>query len=774
MILIEHLIQSLRSAAHLNSNVQVPPACILWPDKERQWSPAIRLLQTKVPELIELGQFQPSERTGPAIWVKCAVAGLIEEVDLCGRMPIVYLPGVGRADLRAIESCPRDLQPLAELQYRGVYWSQINAKDWTIAALLSAKHGGAGLDVAQDRATLDALSRTLSAGVLLEQPIVSMKGRSINAGWLDSLLAPNPARDILAWLNQPDRMAAEWAGAKWDVFVGRCKKDYDFDPKADGQLVAAEKLARRAGAWAAIWELYRDSYSAFPGVVDALERVAPPKAPGLFDDVSGYPKANSELEGALRYRLASIGEMGPTAARAAILNAESESAERRKWLWDRMGLSPLADAIEHLAVVAELTTQLPTGSTLDELAASYQGSAWRADASALEALAAVTKKADIDAVVQALKSIYKPWLEELALRFQELARKQGGLGGTPQAAPEQNGRCTVFVDGLRFDVANFLVAKLATVGKAKLSTAWTCIPSVTASGKAWASPVANLVSGTPDDADFQPNVAAGSKPLNAHNFRKLLDEQNIQHLAQSETGNPEGQAWTECGDLDHYGHEHGLRLARDIDQQLNVIVERLVELRDAGWSQIRVVTDHGWLLVPGGLPKAELAKHETETRWGRCAILKDTSHGTPLTFGWSWCEAVQVAMAPGISSFIAGAEYAHGGLSIQECLVPIISMTFDGKTTPLAKADIVSVVWRGLRCRVEVSASAANLAIDLRTKANSAGSSVLSQVRKIEDGQASVAVEDDALEGTVVVVVVLDAAGNVIQKATTTIGAQDN
>jgi len=67
-----------------------------------------------------------------------------------------------------------------------------------------------------------------------------------------------------------------------------------------------------------------------------------------------------------------------------------------------------------------------------------------------------------------------------------------------------------------------------------------------------------------------------------------------------------------------------------------------------------LVRDHGWLLVPGGLPKKELPKHQAETRWGRCAVLKDTAHGTPLTFGWDWCKDVQVAFAPGVSSFIAG------------------------------------------------------------------------------------------------------------------------
>ena len=70
-----------------------------------------------------------------------------------GTIPIVYMPGVSRQMLRAVETCPRELQPLAELQYRGVLWSQVSARDWTILAFLKSKDG-LGLDVAQDHATL--------------------------------------------------------------------------------------------------------------------------------------------------------------------------------------------------------------------------------------------------------------------------------------------------------------------------------------------------------------------------------------------------------------------------------------------------------------------------------------------------------------------------------------------------------------------------------------------------------------------------------------------
>lgn len=767
------LAKALFSAAKGNSHTAASAAAVLWPDKEGQWQAAMPALKKTMPNLCELGAYDPEQRRGPAVWLKCAIAGSLPEVQLDG-IPVVYLPGVSRAELRAIESCPRDLQPLAELQYRGVFWSQANAKDWTLAAFLASKNGGLGLDVAQDKATQEALLQALQAGVLLERSVDEFKGRTINAEWLLGLLAPNPTRDLLLWMNAPEAARSQWGDVLWDVFAKRCKMDFGFDPVADGVLVAAEQLAKAEGKWAAVAELYRDSHSSFPNVFGLLAKVQPPQL-GLFPDqglLAGYPQVNEQSESALRYALSACAGMMAPQARTAVLAAEKEHGLRRTWLWASMGRSPLAEALGHLAVVAERSSALPIGQTPSELAAGYQQSGWQVDQAALHALACVHAKADLEAVSAALRAMYLPWIEETARRLQEAAKAAGSLPplSAEQASGLGVGTCTVFVDGLRYDVAVQLQQRLLALGDATLSARWTSLPSVTASGKAWCSPVAAHISGTAADTEFEPRVAADGKPLSGHNFRKLLTEQGVQPLDKHETGDPKGQAWTEAGDLDHYGHEHGLRLARDLDSQLDQVVERVCELLEAGWKRVRIVTDHGWLLMPGGLPKSELAKHQTETRWGRCAVLKDSAHGTPLTFGWDWCKDVQVAYAPGVSSFIAGAEYAHGGISLQECLVPVLQLDCAGAAKTAAAVTIQSVTWKGLRCSVMVEGAAPGQRLDIRTKASLASSSLAPTDKPLEGGKASLAVADDEYMGAAAVVVVLSAEGEVLQKQVTTVG----
>ena len=273
MNFLTSLAESLRSAAKVNRSLMVTPAAILWTDADRSLESAIPILAKLLPELFSLGEYSTEVRKGPSIWLKCAVAGELGFALPKGVVPILYLPGVSRADLRAIETCPRELQPLAELQYRGVFWSQINGKDWTVNSFLTSKKGGLGLDVAQDKATQEALRRVLDAGMLLDRQIEEFQGQQINAAWLDALLAPNPTRDVLAWLNDPALTHSQWAGARWEIFTSRCVKDFGFNPENDGALTAAEKLAEHPGAWGPVWELYNESFTSFKSVADLLSKL---------------------------------------------------------------------------------------------------------------------------------------------------------------------------------------------------------------------------------------------------------------------------------------------------------------------------------------------------------------------------------------------------------------------------------------------------------------------------------------------------------------------
>jgi hypothetical protein len=384
----EFIVTSLTNSVRYNKGSQSRPAVILWTDSELLWASAINELKSAGLPIFILGDYAPNMNKGPAIWLKCEITKHNNEEST----PIIYLPGVGRSDLRAIESCPKYLQPLAELQYRGLYWSQANCKDWTINAILTSSNGGLGLKVAQDNYTLQALTRALNAGELLDKQIENLENRILDASYFDSLITPNPTRDLLAWMNDPKQKQIDWAGNRWDVFTGICNKDYGFKPEHDGAITAAEKLCKQEGKWKSVWEIYMDSYATFPAVFDLLEKVSP--IDDMFADQSGYPKANSEGEQQLRLQLIDIAKMSNHQARISLLDAEKIHCERRSWLWAKMGKSSLANALKHLASIVELSASPFNGSKMQDLAISYTDTLWKVDYAANSAMASVTNKID--------------------------------------------------------------------------------------------------------------------------------------------------------------------------------------------------------------------------------------------------------------------------------------------------------------------------------------------------------------------------------------------
>ena len=771
---IEALARSLAGAARYNPNDVVRPSAVLWTDYDGQWQPIVSQLRQLMPQLLTYGEYEPECRKGPAIWLRCAVDRSLEEPPLPEAVvPVMYLPNISRQDLRAVQECPDSLRPLVELQHRGVCWTQKNGKDWTVEAFLVAEDGGLGLDVARDAATRRSLLGALTE--LATTSVEKLSGKHLEAEDFDKLFSEDPPKDLLRWLNDPEPVKSSWNEGRWSAFKARCKADLKFDPDKDGELVAAELLGKREGRWEAVWERFAESPALYPGVPELL-RKAMPLQTDLLSDPAPWPQRNEEAEASLRQALRDLDKKTPGSAREQILSLEKTHGIRRGWVWAKLGQAPLANALEHLAILANRTATKLGGSSVGDMAKLYVDAAWEVDATALSTMATVKSSADAQAVSKALNAVYRPWLESAAEHLQRLAETEPLPGHDAQGIDDlavDSGGLILFADGLRFDVSQSLVERMRSNGwTVSISTRWAGLPTVTATAKPAVSPVVADIKGLRLGEDFLPATAASDQPLTTDRFRKLLSAAGYQYVGADETGEPAGRAWTENGDLDKLGHSLQGKLASRIDDQVDLLLERIETLLDAGWREIRVVTDHGWLWLPGGLPKVDLPKYLTASRWARCAAIKGGSKVEVPTVRWHWNAHERVAVAPDIACFCAGNEYAHGGLSLQESLVPVIRVTGGAAATKLA-TKVVDVSWAGLRCRVRIDSGQTGLSVDLRTKVNDPISSV-SKLRPVDaNGSASLLVADDELEGTPVAVVVLDASGHVITKEPTIIGGED-
>jgi hypothetical protein len=430
-----------------------------------------------------------------------------------------------------------------------------------------------------------------------------------------------------------------------------------------------------------------------------------------------------------------------------------------------------------LAEVAKIGEQTLAVGSIEDMVAIYKTSGWQADWAALKSIQSVTKGTQLEAVQIALASIYLPWIEEAARQLQQLVTQNGYPKPKLEncAPPEAAfGTLMLFVDGLRFDLAEQLIERLNT---AMLTTdcehVWAALPSVTATAKPAASPVCSDIVGADISADFEPEVKATGKSLKGgYHFKKLLTEQGWHILSANETGEPTGRAWTEIGDIDTEGHADASKLAKNTDSLLQAIVDRISNLFESGWKQVEVVTDHGFLLLPGGLPSIKLSSSLSENTWGRCAALKPGAQNEEGHFSWFWNTAHSFALPDGVSCYGRKREYAHGGLSLQECLTQKITITPNvGHSS--ASVKITDQAWRGMRLTVAVEESASELRLDIRKHAGDPNSSVAMSPKPFKQGKSSVVIEDDELLGSIAHGVILNDEGQIVAQFETTIGGNE-
>lgn len=763
--ILDTLVDRLRSR-DVALDYEARPAAILWTDPDREWLPLIELLRKPLGELLVLGDYAPEQRTGPAIWLRCIVDGTIQLPDFPSEhRPIIYMPGVGRQQLRAGDECPDLWKPLVELMYRGAMWLQPNGSDWTLNAFLTSRRV-LGLDIAGDRATREALQRALPEVAVT--PLASLRGRHLQADDFDRLLTDDVVRDLLRWIGDPEGTKARLGENGWGAFCSRCREEYGFDPATELNIAAGERLGRAQGAWANVWQRFAETPSGYMGVA-ALLRISRPRHE-LALDRERWPDLNDEDEEAVRRALRDLPQHPHDEARQIVLRLERDHGARRDFVWARIGGSPMAKVLEPLARIANGVARTLGGTTPDEIASAHVEWGWEVDAATWEAVASVPL-ADEEIVENAVRHLVQPWLEDSARAFQAAVdREPLPTAGAQPAIEAGDDVCLMFVDGLRFDLGKRLAERLEGNGyRTTLAPRWAGLPTVTPTGKPAITAAADEIAGGPLGADFAPRFKS-DRPTTAANLRAAMKDRSYQILERDAFDAPRTSAargWLEYSDIDQLGHDFNAGLAQRLPDELERLTERITGLLDLGWAGVRVVTDHGWLLLPGGLPKVELPAHLTESRWSRCAVIAGGATPNVPRAPWYWNPSQWFATPPGIACFKESQEYVHGGISIQECLTPDLLVERPGDAP--GSASISSIKWLQLRCHVAAEARGAVIA-DLRL-GHAAGESVVATSKRLEaDGTTSLVLDDDTHIEASLVLVLIDETGRVLNQRPTRVG----
>lgn len=746
---------------------EAAPAALLWADADKQWAALVARLQTALPHLFVLGTYDAAKRTGPAIWLRCVVDRVLEDVALDpGVVPILYLPGVARQSLRAGDECPRELQPLVELQYRGRVWHQKNGRDWTVEAFLVSEDG-LQLDLAQDAKTREAAQRSLP--LLAETPLDGLRGHRLEADDFDRLAVSDPTRDLLRWMGIGDGLRKTEGEARWKAFCGVCNSDFKFDPDKKSPADAANALVEGSGKWANVWQRFKEAPKLYPDVAKLLRDTATPLLyRGSERDAGGNTKAEQEL----RAGLEALANKPHATALADVAALEAAHGKRREWVWAELGESPLACALAPLAKLAAASANTLGGATVDAAVTAYVNDGWRCDRAALEALASVKQPAEMALIQNVVRALYLPWLDASARHFQSLIDgAENAVRAKVTGSQHEKDACLMFADGLRYDVAGMLAERLEAKGyRVRLSHRLAPLPTVTSTAKPFATLSHDKLEGGEDIVDFNPRFKNSPQAATAQRLRDDMAGRGIDLLGEDIRPPKQGTTggWLETGKLDELGHKLGARLAAQIDTELEILLDQVTGLIEAGWTRIRIVTDHGWLLMPGGLPHVAVPSHLTTTKWSRAATVKGDAKPSVPVHAWHWNTHVRIASPPGVGSFAPNTEYSHGGISPQECIVPELVVERGGGGTT---ASITAITWRGMRCRVSVTTNDPSVRVDLRTNWKQANTSIAASSKEVGPaGEASLAVADDAHEGHAATIVVVDGAGNVLDRKTTTVG----
>jgi hypothetical protein len=467
-------------------------------------------LQTALPQVFTLGPYKPTERTGPACG--CAASSIAH----CQRFTSLMAwcrsstcPEYPRQALRAGEECPRELQPLVELLYRGRPWHQRNGRDWTVDAFLVSEDG-LGLDVAQDARTREAALRGLA--LLAETPLDGLRGHRLEADDFDRLAVSDPTRDLLRWMGIGDAFRTAEGEARWKAFCGVCTSEFKLDPDKKSPGDAASALVEGTGKWASVWQRFKEAPKLYPGVAQLLREL--PGQLRLGFDPERSPRNNDEAEQKLRKDLEAVAQLPHAAALAKVLALETEHGRRRDWVWAQLGESPLAVALEPLARVAAAASTTLGGATIDAAISGYAADGWRCDRAALEAMSSVKAPADITLVGNAVRALYLPWLDASARHFQSLVQgAESSARAMVTGAEHEKDSCLLFADGLRYDVAGMLRDRLEAKGlRTRLGHRMAPLPTVTATAKPFSTLAHDALEGGEDIGRLQPALQAAHRP----------------------------------------------------------------------------------------------------------------------------------------------------------------------------------------------------------------------------------------------------------------------
>jgi hypothetical protein len=310
----------------------------------------------------------------------------------------------------------------------------------------------------------DARSSANGDPSIAVEPVAGPRGRRLEADDFDRLAIGDPVRGLLGWMSDNEGFERRCDPNRWATFKDICWREFSFGPDEDGTQGASDALLHGSGKWDQVWRRFCDAPRLYPGVSAVLRQARPRDLLGLADH-SRRPGLNEEQEDKLRKEFEGVLVLPHAQACDKIAALDDEHRERRGWVWAQLGESPYAVALEPLGRLAKAATTTLGGATAETMAADYAAQGWRCDRAAMEALSRLKQGGENALVTKVVRTLYEPWLDRSARRFQELMSAPGvDPHKLAASVAAERDACVLFADGLRFDVGAVLQERREALG----------------------------------------------------------------------------------------------------------------------------------------------------------------------------------------------------------------------------------------------------------------------------------------------------------------------
>lgn len=389
-------------------------------------------------------------------------------------------------------------------------------------------------------------------------------------------------------------------------------------------------------------------------------------------------------------------------------------------------------AAERCLDLLETTTNLglPQATSLPSLIEAYtREGGWsdmdRQQRLMEQSLADCAASEEIQRVVEFTRRRYRESIDRLQDRFLKQVQSQGwppeGFLRQTQVfdrfvAPALERRqkvAYVLADSLRFEMGRALAGELATLGNVAIYPAAASLPTTTANGMAALLPGADgALSLRAVDDTLVPYL--GDRPLKDSKARMdLLAEKYGDRFAEVALGD-----WLDYAekkrmalvtqvnllvvrvpDIDELGEHISLRQARKhMSDLLGDLKAAAVQLARLSFDLVVFAADHGHVLLPEVLagdtvkiPDGQWRLNRRRAVLGSCA--KERAGSLVFAPGHLGIQtdAASYCVPTGFSVYISDANYFHEGLSLQECLIPVIELRPKGRPEGSGKQQQIEI-----------------------------------------------------------------------------------